>query len=672
MSFLYPLYLWALAGISVPLLIHLFGKKKGKPVNFPTLRFLKIARSRTGRARRIEEILVLLLRTLLLALLFLTLAGPVSKAKSLFLEEQFVVFILDDSFSMNASDGESSFQKLKDLSIETLSYVRKPSAVSLVYLTGRQEPFSHDYAGIAEIIEKSKPSFQAGNLNLAVQQAMQSMESAPGKGKKSIFFFTDMQKKVWEDFTERDFRKPGMDFFIFDVGQGDTENLSFKNMYIIPERNNAAVEIKNWGDLTATAEITVRADSSESRKIATFKGGGTELLIFDIPPGTEKLYGEINRRDILDTDNRFFFSFSATNRKKILFVSEDETSPFYVEKAVKAVSEGENLELVHARPADMENLLLEEYQAIFVINAGRMPGPAAIKLQSFVEAGGSMVNLPGERVIDRNFNSDWDIKETGTFLMPAHITGKTPEFKNAAGIGYTGTSHPIFTPFGGTIFEYIKTVAFKHLFTVDRISGTVLLKTTNDLPLLIEKRVGKGTVLLFTFLPDAAWTNMHTRPFFPVMIKSMLNYICRKDADVVMVGQKVELNAPEKSGLAYVTSPDGRRQEFKNPGAGDESFLVDVPGFWDVEISRGDAKIEKTVSANADWEEGNVRKAGIDDIRKKMKGMNPEIVRAEQAREFLSRRSRTSELSYGFLNIILLVFLMEVAASNLLHYKKLE
>ena len=126
------------------------------------------------------------------------------------------------------------------------------------------------------------------------------------------------------------------------------------------------------------------------------------------------------------------------------------------------------------------------------------------------------------------------------------------------------------------------------------------------------------------------------------------------------------MNEAKESDRTYVTGPDRKKEEFK------KSFFVDKPGFWNVEIYRGNARIEKTISANLNWEEGNLRKIKTDEIRKKMKGMDPEIIRVEQAREFLNKRSMTSELSYGFLNVILLVFLVEVVVSNLLHYKKLE
>ena len=62
MNFLNPLWLWALTGAALPILVHLFARKRGKVLKFSTLQFLRLSQLRTGRRRRLEEILVLLLR----------------------------------------------------------------------------------------------------------------------------------------------------------------------------------------------------------------------------------------------------------------------------------------------------------------------------------------------------------------------------------------------------------------------------------------------------------------------------------------------------------------------------------------------------------------------------------------------------------------------------------
>jgi len=369
--------------------------------------------------------------------------------------------------------------------------------------------------------------------------------------------------------------------------------------------------------------------------------------------------------------NHFYFSFKGTGSlKKILLVSEDEDSSFYVKKAIEVVSEQGKTEIVYKKPSEIKALFLKEYQTIFIVNTGRIDEETVKKIYSYLNDGGSLIYFPGERVTYKNFNDDWQMKEENIFLMPGHIKGEKTGFKNIQNISFVETSHPLFTPFRGTIFEYIKTITFKQLFTVEEITGTVLLKTNSGAPLLIEKKVGKGTVLFFTFLTDKDWTNLHTRPFFPVMTESILNYLSGRESEKITAGEKVKTDVPDGAERIEICSPDGATQTIKNFSSSDVEFLADKPGFWKVETYHRTGDIQKTLSVNVDWEEGNLRKADTGEIKRKIPGINVEIVKGGEARKFLAQKGKTSELLYGFLNIVFFLFLIEVTVSNFLYHKK--
>ena len=62
MGFLTPLFLIALAGLAVPVLIHLTRQEKGKPLRFPSLMFLKRIPFEETSRRRIRHWLLLVMR----------------------------------------------------------------------------------------------------------------------------------------------------------------------------------------------------------------------------------------------------------------------------------------------------------------------------------------------------------------------------------------------------------------------------------------------------------------------------------------------------------------------------------------------------------------------------------------------------------------------------------
>lgn len=87
LAFAAPLWAWAFAGLVVPILIHFFANRWQQPRRFAALRFLQPA-AEQGRAKRISDWLLLLLRLLLLVLVIMalmtpTLSYPVARSKSL-------------------------------------------------------------------------------------------------------------------------------------------------------------------------------------------------------------------------------------------------------------------------------------------------------------------------------------------------------------------------------------------------------------------------------------------------------------------------------------------------------------------------------------------------------------------------------------------------------------
>ena len=63
-----PMFLWALTAAAIPLMLHMFQRRKTVVTPFPTLRFLKAAQKSSSSRVRFENFLLWLLRTLLLLL----------------------------------------------------------------------------------------------------------------------------------------------------------------------------------------------------------------------------------------------------------------------------------------------------------------------------------------------------------------------------------------------------------------------------------------------------------------------------------------------------------------------------------------------------------------------------------------------------------------------------
>jgi hypothetical protein len=108
MNFLNPLFLFGLAAAAIPVLIHLFTRRKPREVRFPSLEFLAEVNQSEIRRLRLKQWLLLALRTLAVALLAMAMARPSMKggASGRGAAASTLVALVDVSGSMGAPDAE--------------------------------------------------------------------------------------------------------------------------------------------------------------------------------------------------------------------------------------------------------------------------------------------------------------------------------------------------------------------------------------------------------------------------------------------------------------------------------------------------------------------------------------------------------------------------------------
>src|SRR5437773_7949746 len=83
MSFLTPLFLVGLAGLAIPVIIHLIQRERKNVVHFPSLMFLQRIPYQSVQRRRIRNWPLLLLRLAALALIVAAFARPFLRRASL-------------------------------------------------------------------------------------------------------------------------------------------------------------------------------------------------------------------------------------------------------------------------------------------------------------------------------------------------------------------------------------------------------------------------------------------------------------------------------------------------------------------------------------------------------------------------------------------------------------
>src|SRR5271165_5087166 len=98
-----PWFLAALAGLALPLYLHLLKRQTTEPKPVSSLMFFESRTQASTRHRRLKYFLLLSLRLLVLLLLIVAFANPfVNRNAAAFASNRLVLLVIDNSFSMRA------------------------------------------------------------------------------------------------------------------------------------------------------------------------------------------------------------------------------------------------------------------------------------------------------------------------------------------------------------------------------------------------------------------------------------------------------------------------------------------------------------------------------------------------------------------------------------------
>ena len=201
MEFRTPLLLLGLAAAAIPVLLHLLSSVRAPEVFFPTLRFLHLSMHKTARRRRLEHWLLLLIRSLLLALLALAVAEPFLRARAGFLADPrtAAVVIVDNSYSMAVpAGGRSRFDHARREAAALLGGEVKPSQAALMLTNAAQAPVMRsDLEPPRETLAAARMASGRAAVAERVADAVRMLheQSSP---RKAIYIFSDLQRISFE------------------------------------------------------------------------------------------------------------------------------------------------------------------------------------------------------------------------------------------------------------------------------------------------------------------------------------------------------------------------------------------------------------------------------------------------------------------------------------------
>jgi len=656
-----PWFLAALAGIALPLYLHLLRQQTTTPKQVSSLMLFESRTQSSTRHRRLRYFLLLSLRLLWLTLLILAFANPfINRNAAALASNRLDLLVVDNSFSMRAG---TRLADAKDAAINVLS--GKGAARAQVAAFGSQlrlmtQPIE-DQSALRAAVQSIQPGDGHGNfaeLARAVRAMAESVHSPI-----ELHLFSDMQRgdlaatfadmalppnvtlvthavvtKAQPNWTVESVDAPGQ------VWGKDAKPVRVQAViagYGTPAAQRSVSLVVN-GKTTATKTVAIPANGRATVDFPTL----------EVPYGFNRCEVKIDAADTLPADDLRRFAVERSDPQKALLIHNygDNRSPLYVGAALSAAAQSAfTLESINVNEA--ADRKPSNYAFIVLSDLNTLPSLLENSLTQYVRSGGSLLIAAGTSAGGRS-----QIPIFGAHIIETRDYNRAPD--RFMTVGSSDSSYPAVAKAGGW-----PGVKFFYALDVDPGSGPdaarVIVRLGDQTPLLLEKRIGEGRVVLLTSGLDNLTNDFPLNPAFVPFIEQTARYLAgsERQGGARPVDAYLELrNAKERSQGVEITDPEGKRPLTLGEAASAQSFQLTEAGYYQLRLADGR---QDEVGVNPDPKESNLDVIP-DDVLALWRGKGGQTSRDASA-SVPAKQNKTPESFWWY--VMLLVLAAAVAES---------
>jgi hypothetical protein len=518
MKFLYPQFLYALAVVAIPIILHLFNFKKFKTVYFSNVRFLKEVKQQTKAQSELKHILILLSRILALSSLVLAFAQPYVPKKNMELANKHAISVfVDNSFSMNAQNANG--QLLQEALQKTESISEAYQTVDDFHIITNDLSAQHQ-----RLITKEAFLEELGNINSTSNTSLLSkvvnrQKQAIGKSdadQKTIYLISDFQSNKfdldsWEIDTNLSIRLIPIEAYQLNnlyidscwlntpsPQKGQNIKLSARVKNIGQERKNSSVKLIINGQQKAIANTDVNGEAIVDLNFMCEEDQWQDanLIINDYP---------------ITFDNSFFASFEIKKNINVQVIYEESTSSslkkLFATDPFFSFSEQSLSRINHSDLFNQQLLILDELKSI---SSG-----LSESIQKFVANGGTLLVLPNEKSNLNNYKNLLNSLKTDYY---------TTLDKEPIRVVKLHENHKLFEGVFEKLSEKIDFPKISQFFTnttLSKTSASAVLTLENGQALISEYTYEKGKVYLSSIGLNNVFGNFNKHALFVPILYNM-------------------------------------------------------------------------------------------------------------------------------------------------------
>ena len=599
-----PWFLAGLAGVALPVYLHLLKRQTRTPKAVSSLMLYESRTQSSTRHRRLRYFLLLSLRLLMLLLLILAFANPfINRNAAAMASNRLVLVVIDNSFSMRAG---TRLADARDAAMSVLA--GKGAARAQVAAFGSQlrlmtQPIQ-DQAALRAAVQAIEPGDGHGNfgeLSRAVRAMAESVHTPI-----EFHVFSDMQRgdlaatfsdmalpanvqlvthavisKAQPNWTVEQVDAPGQ------VWGKDAKPVHVQAViagYGTPSAQRTVSLVVN-GKTTATKPVTVPANGRAT----------VDFPALEVPYGFSRCEIRIDAADGFQADDLRRFAVERSDPQKALLIHNytDTRSPFYVGAALSAAAQSafilESINVNEAGDRKPSN-----YAFIVLSDVTTLPSILENALTEYVRSGGSILIATGTTAGSRS-----QIPIFGARVVETRDYNRVPD--RFMTVGSSDSSYPAVAKAEGW-----PGVKFFYALDVDPGDARVIVRLSDQTPLLLEKRIGEGRVVLLTSGLDNLTNDFPLNPAFVPFIEQTARYLAgsERQGGSRTVDAYLELRTAKERGQGVeVTDPEGKRPLTLGEAAAAQSFQLTEAGYYQLRLADGRQNV---VGVNPDPKESNL------------------------------------------------------------------
>ncbi len=579
-GFVSPLWLWALGGVAIPVAIHLWRRQTPRIERWAAMQFLRAAIDRHARRLRIESLLLLLVRCLLLALLALAVAEPFRHLDSVAAtgtRRTNKILLLDGSLSMSAKIGsESRFDLARKMAREIVQQSSAGDAFNLCRIGNATSPViirrpAHDPADVLREIDRVPLLDDVGDVAGALRQVGELLNEISVDQSTELYILSDFQSTNWSGETPADesqLRQSLKDLatrsqlFLVDAGGRVPANVAIRalnapdSVAIFGRPFRVEVEVASYSadEETRSVEIlvdnVVRASQPVTLPAWSEQKVATTLRIPDA--GTSVVIEARIGPDAIATDNSLRRVVASRQSLDVLLVDGHPSETLaasasgFVKLAISPPSassdsshSGSVFQPTVCTSAELAEIDLGRYDCVVLCDVSGLGEAEITRLTAFANAGGGLVFGLGEQTDREIFQRSF-----GAALLPVDLLEFADHASEPVTFETRDLDHPVLAPFRGRIDAGLATAPISRYARVKpRAEGNwqvILAFSTGD-PAILERSIGRGRAVLVTTSLNDSWGHWVLWPSYVPLVNRLLQHALegRLRSDPVLVGTPI-------------------------------------------------------------------------------------------------------------------------------------